>query len=103
MEIPRQVSPSKETSGRNGVGGEGIDNCKILNKRKTYKEKWDFLKTFWGEAGDKYKKQTASKKRPRMLHTTEQLKKNDKNIQKSRLASEVFKKEEREQKIQADK
>lgn len=55
--------------GRNGVGGEGIDNCKILNRRKTYKEKQDFLKTFWGEAGDlvKCKEQAASTKRPRML------------------------------------
>lgn len=31
MEIPRQVSPSKESAGRNVVGGEGT-NCKVLRK-----------------------------------------------------------------------
>lgn len=69
MEIPKQVSPSKEISGRNGVGGEGFNNCRILNRRKPSKEKQDFLKTFWGEAGDlaKCKEQTTSEKRPRML------------------------------------
>ena len=68
------------------VGGEGIDNCKILNRRKIYKEKWDFLKTFWGEAGDlvKCKESTASKKRPRMLRTTEHLKKKGQKYQKTK-------------------
>lgn len=43
MEIPRQVSPSKEIARRNEVG-EGI-NCKVLNKRKMYKERQNLLKT----------------------------------------------------------
>lgn len=34
MEIPRQVPPSKETAGRNGVGGEGTKNCKILKRKE---------------------------------------------------------------------
>lgn len=28
----KAVSPSKESAGRNGVGGEGTNNCKILRK-----------------------------------------------------------------------
>ena len=47
MEIPRQISPSKDTARRNGVGGEGFI-CKVLSKRKTSKGKPDFLKTSWG-------------------------------------------------------
>lgn len=64
MEIPRQVSPSKESAVKNGVGGESTNNYKIL--RKTYKEMQNFLEI--GEGGDlvngqkkKRKKKTARK------------------------------------------
>lgn len=50
MEIPRQVSPSKESAGKNGVGGEGTNNCKILRK-EDIQGKVDFLEMFWGEGG----------------------------------------------------
>lgn len=68
MEIPRQVSPSKESAVKNGVGGESTNNYKIL--RKTYKEKQNFLEI--GEGGDlvngqKKKKEKDCKKRPKML------------------------------------